>query len=299
MPRRFFILIIMVCSVLLTGCSNNVGIENTEEIESTEEIENIEETGQQMSENPVAGNDISEVKEPEPDSGEAASGSRYSCIAVEDGFELTFYSSTNEIIFSEWYPKEPAISQVTENIFEIRISVGSPAAYVYYFDIENTEESETFFNPLFIGDCYVAYMEDGKLILRDIFHEDLLYMTISRDFTQTADPMSAIIAIEMQDDGIIALSYYKGENYEEISEEITMYSYEVRESQYTLDNGYTFTTVQVSGMGDSELEEKINDTLNGRFYLLDLPWFTEENIEERPLAVHCKTNRYRSILSGD
>lgn len=220
-------MILLVFSVLVTGCSNNMGKENTEETEQ-QMSENP------MSENPAAENDISEIKELEPDSGEAASVSRYSCIAVEDGFELTFYSSTNEIIFSEWYPKEPAISQVTENIFEIRINVGSPAAYVFYFDTENAEESETFFNPLLVGDRYVAYIEDGKLILQDIFHEGLLYMTISRDFTQTADPMSAIVAIEMQDEGTITLSYYKGENYEETSEVITIYSYEVRESQYTL-----------------------------------------------------------------
>ena len=65
------------------------------------------------------------------------------------------------------------------------------------------------------------YLEEEKLILQDIFHEDSLYTTISRDFTQTADPMSAIIAIEMQDDGTIALSYYRGENYEETSEVIS------------------------------------------------------------------------------
>lgn len=301
MQQRRIILILLVCSVLATGCSNNMGKENTEEIENSEvtenikELENTKETEQRMSENQVAEGDISEIKEPEPDSSEAASDSRYSCIAVEDGFELTFYSSTNEIIFSERYPKEPAISQVTENIFEIRISVGSPAAYVCYFDMENAEKSDTFFNPLLIGDRYVAYMEDGKLILQDIFHEDSLYTKISRNFTQTADPMSAIIAIEMQDDGTIALSYYKGEDYEETSEIITAYSYEIRESQYTLENGYTFTNVQVFGMGDSELEEKINDTLSSRFYLLDLPWFTEENIEERPLTIHCKTDRYLSI----
>lgn len=123
---------------------------------------------------------------------EVEQNNRYTCIAVEEGFEITFYSSTNEIIFSECYPKEPAISQVTDSIFEISISVGSPASYIFYFNIENAEISETFFNPLLFGDCCVAYMENGKLILRNIFNEDLLYMTISRDFTKTADPMSAI-----------------------------------------------------------------------------------------------------------
>lgn len=153
---------------------------------------------------------------------EAEPKNRYSCVAVEDEFEITFYSNTNNIIFSERYPKEPRISQITENIFEISISVGSPATYVLYVDTEHAEVSETFFNPLLFADRCVAYMEDGKLILRDIFRDDLLYMTISREFTRTADPMSAIIAIERTDEGNITLSYYKGEDYEETSESIVI-----------------------------------------------------------------------------
>lgn len=146
----------------------------------------------------------------------------YSCVLVEEGFEVTFYSCTNKKFFSECYPQEPVISQVADNIFEVRISVGSPAAYIFYVDIENGELSETFFNPLFFGKRCVAYMEDGQLVLRDIFNKDLLYMTISRDFTKTANPMSAIISIEMQDGGDVVVSYYKGENFEETSEIITI-----------------------------------------------------------------------------
>lgn len=154
---------------------------------------------------------------------EVEQNNRYTCIAIEEGFEISFYSKTNEMFFSEWYPKEPAISQVTENVFEICISVGSSASYIFYLDIEKAEISETFFNPLLFGDCCVAYMDDDKLILRDIFNENLLYMTISRDFTKTADPMSAILAIDMRDEETITLSYYKGEDYEEISEIITIF----------------------------------------------------------------------------
>ncbi|MDE7254230.1 MAG: hypothetical protein K2O32_14995 [Acetatifactor sp.] len=146
----------------------------------------------------------------------------YSCVSVEEGFEVTFYSRTNKKFFSECYPQEPVISQVADHIFEVSISVGSPAAYIFYVDIENGELSETFFNPLFFGKCCVAYMEDGQLVLRDIFNKDLLYMTISRDFTRTANPMSAIISIEIQDGGDVVLSYYKGENFEETSEVITI-----------------------------------------------------------------------------
>lgn len=146
----------------------------------------------------------------------------YSCVSVEEGFEVTFYNRTNKIIFSECYPQEPVIRQVADNIFEVSISVGSPATYIFYVDIENGELSETFFNPLFFGKRCVAYMEDGQLVLRDIFNKDLFYMTISRDFTKTANPMSAIISIEMQDGGDVVVSYYKGENFEETSEIITI-----------------------------------------------------------------------------
>lgn len=148
---------------------------------------------------------------------------RYSFTSAGEEFEVTIYGSTGEIIFSECYPKEPVINRVTDNIFEISISVGSPAAYVFYVDTESNEISETFFNPLYIGDCCVAYMEDGKLILRNIFNKDFLHVIIARDFTKTASPMSAIIAIEMQDMETVTLSYYMGESYEETTEILTIF----------------------------------------------------------------------------
>lgn len=44
--------------------------------------------------------------------------------------------------------------------------------------------------------------------------------------------------------------------------------YQVYESQYTLDNGYSFTNIQVCGMKDKDLEKKINESLNSCFYIL-------------------------------
>lgn len=154
----------------------------------------------------------------EGDSFRAGLNGKCSCVAAEEGFEVTFFNGAHEIIFSECYPKEPTVRQVTDNIFEVRMSVGSSAVYVFYVDVVNAETSGTFFNPLLFGEHYVAHMEDGELILRDIFDDDALCMTISRDFTKTVNPMSAIIAIEMQDKNKITLSYYKGDNCEETSE---------------------------------------------------------------------------------
>lgn len=123
-------------------------------------------------------------------------------------------------VVQEIYPKEPGISRVTEDILEISISVGSPARYVFYFNTKNSNISETYFNPIIVGDNYVAYMENGELILRDIFCEDLMKMRIVRDFSQTADPMSAVMQIEVVGDENIMLTYLKGADYEEVSEKI-------------------------------------------------------------------------------
>ena len=73
-----------------------------------------------------------------------------------------------------------------------------------------------------MGDEYVAYMEDGELILSDIFYtdqqKDLLHMTIVRDFTETADPMSAIMDIELIDSENIELTYLTGNDYTVVTE---------------------------------------------------------------------------------
>ena len=37
--------------------------------------------------------------------------------------------------------------------------------------------------------------------------------------------------------------------------------YQITELQYTLENGYSFAAIQVCGMKDSELEERINESL--------------------------------------
>lgn len=146
--------------------------------------------------------------------------SQYSCKEVNDGYELTLYSSSNELVFSEVFSKEPGISWVTENVLGISISVGSPATYVFYFNTENSDISKTYFNPIIVGDNYVAYMENGELILSDIFYEDLMKMRITRNFTKTANPMSAVVQIEMIDSQNIILTYYNGVDFTVVEETI-------------------------------------------------------------------------------
>ena len=162
------------------------------------------------------------VEEMNSDERIIAQGEQYLYREAEGECELLLYDREGKIVFSETYPQElrnhSGVNETTENILEIWLSVGSPAVYKYYFNKESAEISDTFFNPELVGDFYIAYMEDNNLIVRDIFHEDLFSMTIVRDFTGTADPMSAVISIEMADSENIILTYYKGEDYTETSE---------------------------------------------------------------------------------
>lgn len=71
--------------------------------------------------------------------------------------------------------------------------------------------------------------------------------------------------------------------------------YQVYESQYTLDNGYTFANIQVRGMKDKNLEKKINESLNSCFYILSDAWFGEGKTKAEKLLIHCQTDKYLSV----
>lgn len=139
--------------------------------------------------------------------------------AVKDEYQITLYNNRGKMILSETYPVEPGIREIDKDILEISISTGSPSRYSYYFNKESSKISRTFFNPIIWGDENIAYMEeDHILILSDMFEQGIIYKQIQRDFTETADPISAIISIEMLDDENIELKYYSGANYIEKTE---------------------------------------------------------------------------------
>ena len=94
------------------------------------------------------------------------------------------------------------------------MSAGNPSRYVFYFNSQNTKISETF--------LYVAYMEDDRLILMDIFKEGTLYEAIERDFSEMANSISAVISIELLENGDILLQYYKGEDMQIVTEKIRL-----------------------------------------------------------------------------
>ncbi|MBQ6888402.1 MAG: hypothetical protein IJN54_12925 [Lachnospiraceae bacterium] len=142
---------------------------------------------------------------------------------VELGYEVKLYDKNNKEIYSVVYPKEPWIKEVTENILEIGISTGSPSRHVFYFNKETSKISDVYFNSILLDNKYVAYMGNSEeLIIMDIFNEGILCKKVTRDFSKTANPSSAIINIEIEDGENILLEYLLGVDYMEVSETINL-----------------------------------------------------------------------------
>ena len=143
---------------------------------------------------------------------------------TSDGYELILYDREKKKVFSMVYPKEPWFEEVSEDVLEIGISVGSPARYTFYFRKEDGKISDTFFNAKVFGGKYIAHRPlsgnqcNDPLILTDIFEEGILYQEIYRDFSITADPMSVIYSIELTDENHIMLEYCAGEDYTVVNE---------------------------------------------------------------------------------
>lgn len=71
--------------------------------------------------------------------------------------------------------------------------------------------------------------------------------------------------------------------------------YEICEITYTLPDGCSFSCVQVCGMEDKVLQDKVNNSLTQYFSILIEPWFLKERIQPRAPIVHMQTDRYLSV----
>ena len=147
-------------------------------------------------------------------------------------YRVTLYDKNHNEVFSEVYSymrMPPWFTMISDNIWEIGISVGSPARYTFYFDTETAEISDIYFNAKVFGDKYIAYMDSDvigadeiTLTLTDIFEKGILHQEVVRDFSVCADPMSAVYSVEMIDDNSIRLEYCAGEDYTTVSETIEL-----------------------------------------------------------------------------
>ena len=143
---------------------------------------------------------------------------QYSLCQIGDEYEVKLFDQSGNVVYSMMYPKQPWIGEVAENVLEIGVSTGSPSRYTFYFDKTSGKSSMVYFNPILIGDRYVGYMENEKLIITDLFQEEL-NLEIARDFSPAVNPVTNI---EMLDSKTLRLHYYRGENFIEAQEDISI-----------------------------------------------------------------------------
>lgn len=133
--------LLLIGGALSSSCGNETENQNREENPIVQIEENIienqkskraEEKEVQSNEKGSSDNDIAYQK------GEFDKyGEQYSLTEIEDGeYEVTLYDKENKVVHTETFTKLPWISEMTDNILQIGLSLGSPAPYIYYYDKE-------------------------------------------------------------------------------------------------------------------------------------------------------------------
>lgn len=146
---------------------------------------------------------------------------------TESGKAVVLYDGQTHRMETIPVIEKTSVTPITDTMYEITQSVGSPARYVFYYDMKNGNVSDVYFNPILISagnepSRYVAYMKDGVLFACDIFNKHIFCEKIERNFTKTADPVSAVIDITLEEEGRLALKYYQGDAYNVVTETITL-----------------------------------------------------------------------------
>lgn len=212
MKRVLSLIIFISWSFLLIACSNNAVIE-TETLQDSVLSEPALEETTANEEFPLQTTEWQDKLEADIENEKGT----LSLQETETGNTLILYGKQNQIIDTISVIEKTSIHQLTDNVFEIVQSVGSPAHYVFYYDVQNCRLSDVFFNPILISagnePKYAAYIENGELIIRDLFDEAAFYKKVTRDFAKTADPTSAIIGITLEEEGQFKIEYYQGEDY--------------------------------------------------------------------------------------
>lgn len=281
--RRVCVYTILMLIFGICGCARHTEDTFVVEAESVEtesmELESAGDTDADNAESESEGTDI--VTEKQAHILEISNGQCLFEKIGEDEYEITLYDKERKKVDSTIYPyREPSVEAITESVLEINYSVGSPARYTYYFDMETAEISDTFFNSILFGDKYIAYMahDDSEitLILIDIFKKEILYQEIRRNFSRFADYMGAVISIEMIDEQNIRLEYYEGEEMTIVSEIIALETEKEVESISQLNiTGQTKEEAELIGKILSESEEELQAFLTKDWEYPHIQWWIE------------------------
>lgn len=99
---------------------------------------------------------------------------------------------------------------------------GSPFYYTSFYNIKSEKLSNPYDTPVLAYKNKVIYVDNNRLIIRDIFNKKKYYKVIERKFTETVPPSSAIRSITYISNLEIELEYYSGKDYTKYEETIDL-----------------------------------------------------------------------------
>lgn len=209
-------------------------------------------------------------------------GEQYSLMETENGkYVVILYDREHKVVHVETFDKLPWVSEMTDNILQIGVSLGSPATYIYYYDKERAIVSTCYPESFYLKDNYVAYMRDvSTLVVTDIFEDNELYMEINRNFSDNRNLGGLYLAIKdiawvtLKGQDAIALEYYEGEDRELLSEVIPIENGEKAVAYNELGWIYDEDVVSDFLSMDREAFEKQYD--KNALYEKDILYCTEE-----------------------
>ena len=145
--------------------------------------------------------------------------SRYTLMQNKDNiFILKIFDEKDTVVYQETFEKEPFIEVLNKQIIEIRISVGSPQNYTYFYDISAKKTSNIYDNALLIEDGKVIFLIEDKLIVSDYMGKKCYLSKKLKNLAHTAVPVSAIVSVKLFSENKIEVIYFN-QNFDEISEE--------------------------------------------------------------------------------
>ncbi|WP_167956844.1 hypothetical protein [Anaerosporobacter faecicola] len=120
------------------------------------------------------------------------------------------------------HPKIPCVYLRNRSLLQIIYYYGGWYYTTYFYDIDKNIVSQEYNLLVLVTEDKVIYIENRKMIIRDIFDKAKYYKEIKRNFTRTAEPTEAIYKIEFISDHELELHYFSGDNYHRIKEIIDL-----------------------------------------------------------------------------
>lgn len=135
-------------------------------------------------------------------------------------FDLELKNKTISILNN--YPFEPTINKISDDIFQVVFSCGSPCSNSIFVDLKLCIVSNSFENVLHIykPKFLVITADIDKLFVNKIFNSEIKSIEIKREFSPVANLTSAIEEVKFVTEKKIYIRYLKGINYQTVEETI-------------------------------------------------------------------------------